>query len=113
MIKKRNTGMANKSRPAAEPDGDPAETVIKAVQPLGDDSIEKIDNQYEAAGFAIKEIFKNWKKFLILISVILLIIGIILLLLLPGYKCQTKSNSFEKSPVNLPGKEHSTSGGVE
>lgn len=112
MTKKTNTGIAKKSRYAAGLDGDPSDAGVQ-VKPQTGDELGKIDNQYEAAGFAIREVFKNWKKFLVIISVIILTIGIILLLLLPGYKCQTESNSFEKSPVNLPGKGNKTTGETE
>lgn len=110
MIKTKNTRMSKKSRPVKESAADPADQ--DAVKPAASDDTdkgyEKLDNQYEAAGFAISTIFKNWKKFLILITAVLIIIGVILLLLLPGYKCQTETKSFEKSPVNLPGKSHRT-----
>jgi hypothetical protein len=111
MIKTRNTSMSKKSRPVKEQAADPAEQEeVKEITSgkQNREDFDEIDNQYEAAGFAISTIFKNWKKFLILIAAVLIIIGIILLLLLPGYKCQTETRSFEKSPVNLPGKSHRT-----
>lgn len=98
MTEKKNSGMVEKTQPDREPESNPAEQ--------GKDGYEKLDNQYEAAGFTISMIFRNWKKFLAIVLAILFIIGLILLALLPGYKCQTETGSFEKTPVNLPGKKH-------
>lgn len=103
MIKARNTSMSRKSKPVADPGGDPAEAAVQPSQPQADEGYQNLDNQYEAAGFAITEVFKHWKKALAIVLAILLMTGIILLLLLPGYKCQTETRSFEKTPVELPG----------
>ena len=76
---------------------------IAGKKQKADPDYENLDNKYEATGYAISEVFKNWKKFLILIAAVLLIAGVILLLLLPGYKCQTETKTFEKTPVVIPG----------
>ncbi len=57
----------------------------------------------ETTVFVFREIFLNWKKVLLFISVLLIIASLFLLLILPGYKCTTGSKSFEKSPVEIPG----------
>jgi len=93
--------MARKSKPVEAPGGDPAEAVAQAPQPQADEGYQNLDNQYEAAGFAISTIFKNWKKALAIVLAILLMTGIILLLLLPGYKCQSDTRTFEKTPVQI------------
>ena len=110
MIISKGTRMTRKSRPAKEPGGDPAEAVAQSSQPQVDEGYQNLDNQYEAAGFAISTIFKNWKKTLIIILTMLFMIGLILLLLLPGYKCQTSKGSFEKTPVELPRKAKQSEG---
>lgn len=110
MTTPKRTRMAKKSRPAKKPGGDPAGAVAQSSQPHTDEGYQNLDNQYEAAGFAISTIFKNWKKTLIIVLTIIFMIGLILLLLLPGYKCQTENRSFEKTPVELPGKKHKMSG---
>jgi len=112
MIKSKRTSISKKSRPFNEPAADPAEqeeeTQETSKKP-DDEGFDKLDNQYEAAGFALSTILKNWEKFLILVLAVLITIGIILLLLLPGYKCQTETRTFEKSPVNIPVKKHNSS----
>lgn len=105
MIKTRKTNMSRKSKPVEVPSGDPAEAVAQTPQPQAE-GYQNLDNQYEAAGFAVSTIFKNWKKALAIVLAILLMTGIILLLLLPGYKCQSDTRTFEKTPVELPGKKH-------
>jgi len=102
MTKKRKTVLAVKSEAEIVPVG----AGEQIVQAQAEEGYEKLDNQYEAAGFAISTFFRNWKKVLIIIICILIVTGLILLLLLPGYKCQTETGSFEKTPVTLPGKGH-------
>jgi len=107
MIKSRNIRMSRKSKPVKDAGGDPAEAVARAPQLKTDGGYQSLENKYETAGFAITTIFKNWKKTLIIILTMLFMIGVILLLLLPGYKCQTKNGSYiQKTPVELPVKKH-------
>lgn len=105
MIKSQKISMSRKSRPVADPGGDPAEAVAQTHQSQVDEGYQSLDNKYETAGFAISAIFKNWQKSIIIILTVLFTIGLVLLLLLPGYKCQTETRLFEKTPVELPGKK--------
>ena len=46
MIKARNTSMSRKSKPVADPGGDPAEAAVQPSQPQADEGYQNLDNQY-------------------------------------------------------------------
>jgi hypothetical protein len=60
-----------------------------------------LDNKFEVAGYVVQQLFKNWQKTLILLLSIIVTIGIVAVILLPGWECDVGGQKVIKTPVEL------------